>query len=144
MTNAAPGYSNTHIIRVLWTDADPAGITFYGNYFKWMDEASYYLFKAAGIRWENWGEKWGALGIPILSAHGDFSSPSMFGDELAVESFVSEWGNSSFTITHRFNIGERKAAEGYEKRVFCLGEPGNPETFKSARIPDDVRKALGG
>ena len=37
MIDTAPGFSNTHLIRVLWTDADPAGITFYGNYFKWMD-----------------------------------------------------------------------------------------------------------
>ena len=144
MTDVVPDFSNTHLISVLWTDADPAGITFYGNYFKWMDEASYYLFKAAGVRWEDWRNKWNALGIPILSAHGDFSSPSKFGDELAVKSFVSEWGNTSFTVTHCFNIGERKVAEGYEKRVFCLGEPGKPETFKSAPIPVDIRRALGG
>ena len=37
------GLVNEHNIKVLWTDSDPAGINFYGNYFKWMDEAAYYL-----------------------------------------------------------------------------------------------------
>ncbi|MBK18079.1 MAG: 4-hydroxybenzoyl-CoA thioesterase [Rhodospirillaceae bacterium] len=144
MAENANGFSNIHKIHVLWQDCDPAGITFYGNYFRWMDEASYFLFKAAGIRWEDWGKKWGAIGIPIISVNADFRSPSKFGDEFDVESFVSEWGNSSFTVTHRFNIGDRLAAEGFEKRVFCLGDPAKPEKMSSAPIPDEVRKALGG
>ena len=137
------GYENIHKIRVLWTDTDPAGITFYGNYFKWMDEASYYLFKSVGIHWEEWNEKWDALGIPILSAHADFRLPSMFGDELSVVSRVSEWGNSSFTITHRFNKEKELAAEGFEKRVWCKGDPGNPKSFSSAPTPQSIREALG-
>lgn len=135
---------NTHTIRVLWTDCDPAGITFYGNYYRWMDEAAYYLFKAAGIRWEDWRSRFDALGIPLISAHADFSSPTRMGDELTIESGVSDWGKSSFTITHRFMNGDRLAAEGYEKRVWCLGDPTDPSTFSSAPIPDEVRKPLGG
>ena len=135
---------NIHSIRVLWTDCDPAGITFYGNYYRWMDEAAYYLFKSVGIRWEEWRSRYDALGIPLISAHADFSSPSKLGDELTVESWVSQWGKSSFTVTHRFMNGDRLAAEGWEKRVWCKGDPRDPETFSSAPIPDDVRKALGG
>lgn len=135
---------NTHTIRVLWTDCDPAGITFYGNYYRWMDEAAYYLFKAAGIRWEDWRSRFDALGIPLISAHADFSSPTRMGDELTVESWVSEWGKSSFTVTHRFMNGDRLAAEGYEKRVWCMGDPADPSTISSAPIPDEVRKPLGG
>ncbi len=139
-----PGFKNIHEIRVLWTDADPAGITFYGNYFRWMDESAYYLFKAAGIEWEKWQEDWGALGIPILSAHADYRSPSKFGDLLSVESFVSEWGTSSFTVSHIFTNSDRIAAEGWEKRVWCKGDPADPSTFSSTPIPDAARTALGG
>jgi 4-hydroxybenzoyl-CoA thioesterase len=135
---------NFHTIRVLWTDCDPAGIAFYGNYYKWMDEAAYYLFKAGGIRWEEWRSRFDALGIPLFSAHADFSSPTRMGDELTIESWVSEWGKSSFEVTHRFMNGDRLAADGYEKRVWCLGDPTDPSTFKSAPIPDEVREALGG
>ena len=143
-SDTGPNFSNIHEIRVLWTDTDPAGITFYGNYYKWMDECAYYLFKKAGIRWEEWQEKWDALGIPLISAHGDFKSPSKFGDVLSVETFVSEWGRSSFTISHIFHNGERIAAEGWEKRVWCKGDPSDPSTFASTPIPDAARKALGG
>ena len=139
-----PSFSNTHEIRVPWTDSDPAGIAFYGNYYKWMDECAYYLFKAAGIRWEEWQDTWKSLGTPLISAHADFKSPSKFGDVLTVESFVSEWGKSSFTITHIFRNGERIAAEGWEKRVWCKGDPRDPLTIASMPIPDAARKALGG
>ena len=125
-------------------DCDPAGINFYGTYFRWMDESAYYLFKQAGIRWEDWRSQFDALGIPLISAHADFSSPSKFGDELAIESWVSEWGRSSFTVTHRFMNGDRLAAEGWEKRVWCKGDASDPSGFASAPIPDEVRKALGG
>ena len=142
--DAAAGFSNIHRITVLWTDCDPAGINFYGNYFKWMDEASYYLFKAAGLRWEEWGSRWNSIGCPIISAHGDFRSPARFGDQIDIESRVSEWGKSSFTVTHVFREGERLTAEGYEKRVFCTGTPTDPSSITSAPIPDDIRAALGG
>jgi len=135
---------NTHRIRVLWTDCDPAGITFYGNYYRWMDEAAYYLFKSVGIRWEEWRSRFDALGIPLVSAHAEFLLPSKMGDELVIESWVSYWGKSSFTVTHRFLKGDRLAADGWEKRVWCICEHNNPETLSSAPIPDEIRKALGG
>ncbi|MEK9684316.1 MAG: thioesterase family protein [Rhodospirillaceae bacterium] len=138
------GFINEHKIRVLWTDSDPAGINFYGNYFKWMDEASYYLFRAGGILWEEWRSRFNALGIPLVSAHADFKSPNAFGDELTVKSAITEWGRSSFRISHIFMNGDVVSANGYEKRVFCLGNPEDPSTFKSAPIPEAVRAALGG
>ena len=146
MANDEKQFRNGHKIRVLWTDCDPAGINFYGNYFRWMDEAAYYLFKAAGIRWEEWQTTYDALGIPLISAHADFKSPSKFGDELSVTSWVSDWGRSSFTVTHHFHNDDsgRMAAEGWEKRVWCKGDPKDPSTFASMPIPDAVRKALGG
>jgi 4-hydroxybenzoyl-CoA thioesterase len=138
------GFINEHKIRVLWTDSDPAGINFYGNYFKWMDEASYYLFRAGGILWEEWRSRFNALGIPLVSAHADFKSPNAFGDELTVRSAITEWGRSSFCISHIFMNGDVVSANGYEKRVFCLGSSEDPSTFKSAPIPEAVRAALGG
>jgi len=144
MTSDTTGIRNVHTIRVLWTDCDPAGITFYGNYYRWMDEAAYYLFKSVGIRWEDWRSRFDALGIPLISAHADFRSPTTMGDELAIESTVSDWGRSSFTITHRFMNGDKLAAEGWEKRVWCNGDPADPSTFAAAPIPDEVRTALGG
>jgi len=142
--DASAGFSNIHRITVLWTDCDPAGINFYGNYFKWMDEASYYLFKAAGVRWEEWGSRWNSIGIPLIGAHADFRSPAKFGDQIDIESRVTEWGRSSFTVTHIFREGERLTAEGWEKRVFCTGTPTDPSSIASAPIPGDIRAALGG
>jgi len=138
------GLVSVHNIRALWTDCDPAGIMFYGTYFRWMDEASYYLFKKAGLRWETWKAELGIIGTPLVTAHCDFRSPVAFGDEVAVESRISEWGRTSFTVTHRFAVGERATAEGYEKRVWCTGDPADPTTIAPAPIPDAVRARFAG
>ena len=79
----------------------------------------YYLFKAGGIKWEEWRSRFNALGIPLISAHADFTAPSAFGDELRVISGITEWGTSSFKIVHVFLNKEVTAAVGY-KNVFSV------------------------
>ena len=138
------GLVSVHNIRALWTDCDPAGIMFDGTYFRWMDEASYYLFKKAGLRWETWKTELGIIGTPLVTAHCDFRSPVAFGDEVTVESRISEWGRTSFTVTHRFAVGVRITAEGYERRVWCTGDPADPRTIAPAPIPDAVRARFAG
>jgi YbgC/YbaW family acyl-CoA thioester hydrolase len=148
MDRAAPGKEqglvSLHVIRALWTDCDPAGIMFYGTYFRWMDEASYYLFRKAGLRWESWKGELGIIGTPLVTAHCDFRTPVAFGDEVTVRSHIAEWGRTSFTVSHRFAVGERLTAEGYEKRVWCTGDPSDPATIAPAPIPDEVRARFAG
>ena len=82
--------------------------------------------------------------MPLVSSHADFRSPAKFRDKLTIESHVSEWGAGSFKVSHVFRIGERLAAEGWEKRIWCSADPDDPAKITPALIPDEVRKALGG
>jgi 4-hydroxybenzoyl-CoA thioesterase len=134
---------NVRDIHVLWPDCDPAGILFYGNYFRWMDDATFFLFERAGLRKDRMLADYGMLGMPLVAAHADFRSPAKFGDVLSVESFVSAASARTFTVTHNFRVGERLAAEGWEKRVWAKAEPGNPSRITALPIPPEVRAALG-
>lgn len=144
VANSERGLVSVHPIRALWTDCDPAGIMFYGTYFRWMDECSFYLFRKARLRWENCWTELGMLGIPLVTAHCDFRSPVKFADEVTAESWITDWGRSSFVANHRFSVGTRVTAEGYEKRVWCAGNPSDPSTIKPIPIPGEIKARFAG
>ena len=142
-TAARQGIRNTRDVHVLWPDCDPAGILFYANYYRWMDDASYFLFVKAGLAWERLRADYGVPGVPLVSAHADFMTPAKFGEILTVESHVSQCGRSSFTVSHVFRLGDATAAEGWEKRVWCSVDPDDPAKIKAIPLPDEVKAALG-
>ena len=59
-------------------------------------------------------------GIPLVQASCNFFVPSSFGDVVHVDSCVTNWGNSSFTVQHKLFRGETLAVEGIEKRVWTV------------------------
>jgi 4-hydroxybenzoyl-CoA thioesterase len=129
-------------IRVEFGDCDPAQIVFYANYFRWFDNCTSALFRAAGLPLKELFQSRGVTGIPIVEAHARFIIPSAFGDELIAESCVSEWRKSSFVITHRFLREEALAMEGSETRVWTGAHPTEPHRLKSVPLPQDVIRIL--
>jgi 4-hydroxybenzoyl-CoA thioesterase len=77
-------------------------------------------------------------GIPLVEASCNFKVPSTFGDIVTVESCVTKWGSSSFSLSHKLFRGEILAVEGMEKRVWTVREPGDPSKVKSQPIPKEV------
>jgi 4-hydroxybenzoyl-CoA thioesterase len=63
---------------------------------------------------------------------------SSFGDLVTVESCVTKWGTSSFSLQHKLFRGDLLAVEGIEKRVWTVREPGEPSQVKSHPIPKEV------
>ena len=131
-------------VTVEWGDCDPAGIVYYPAYFRWSDQATYRLFLKAGItRDETRGGQW-KEGTPLVAAECSFKRASQTGEKLLVESHVSRFGRSSFTIRHVFrNQAGEVAAEGSETRIFARKE-GDARSLKSVAIPEDVKRRLGG
>ena len=129
---------NRRTIRVEWGDCDSAGIVFYPNYFAWFDVCTASLFERAGLSYRAVLEDFGCVGIPAVDARARFGVPSSFGDELTVESWVSKWGRSSFTVTHRFLRGETVAVEGTETRVWARLHPADSKRIVGAPIPREV------
>ena len=136
--------NSRHDVTVEWGDCDPAGIVYYPSYFRWCDQASHRLLAAAGItdndtRSGPWTE-----GTPLVAAECSFKRASQPGEKLVVESHVSRFGRSSFTITHIFrDASGAVAAQGSETRIWAKKE-GDAHSLKAVPIPDDVRKRLSG
>ena len=107
--------SHRHELTVEWGDCDPASIVYYPARFRWCDRATYRLFLAAGItRDDTRGGQW-KEGAPLVAAECTFRRASQIGEKLSVESHVSRFSRSSFTISHVFRDASGEiAAEGKE------------------------------
>jgi YbgC/YbaW family acyl-CoA thioester hydrolase len=136
--------SSRHEVTVEWGDCDPAGIVYYPTYFRWIDQATHRLFHNAGaMREGTTGGRW-TEGIPLVAAECSFRRASQPGEKLIVESHISRFGRSSFTISHVFrDTSGEIAAEGTETRIWARKQ-GDASSLKSVPIPADVRRRLGG
>jgi 4-hydroxybenzoyl-CoA thioesterase len=129
-------------IRVEFGDCDPARIVFYANYFRWFDNCTSALFRAAGLPLKELFQSYGVIGIPIVEARGRYILPSSFGDELDAESCVTEWKNSSFVIQHKIFRDEALTMEGWETRVWAGAHPTEAHRMKGLPLPQDVIQRL--
>ena len=131
-------------IRVEFGDCDPANIVFFANYFRWFDQCTSALFRAAGLPVRRLFKSHGVVGIPLVEARARFIIPSTYGDELVAESCVTEWRNSSFVVRHRFLREGVLALEGWETHVWAVAHPTAPHRLKSVPLPEDVIRKLSG
>lgn len=133
-----------HEITVEWGDCDPAGIVYYPSYFRWLDQATYRLFLAAGLKRDDVSSGQWKEGTPLVAAECAFRRPSQHGEKLIIESHVDKLGRSSFTIRHVFRDSTGQiAAEGSETRIWARKD-GDARSLRAVAIPDDVRKRLVG
>jgi len=129
-------------IRVEFGDCDPANIVFFANYFRWFDECTSALFRAAGLPLGELFKSHGVIGIPLVDASARFLIPSKYGDELFVESSVTEWRKSSFVISHKFRRDGELVMEGSETHVWAAAHPTNAHRMKSVPLPREVIRKL--
>lgn len=131
-----------HHVTVHWGDTDPARIVFYPNYFSWFDQSTALLFRSVGLDVDALVAKYAIVGLPIVEASARFIRPSVFGDEIVVESRIREWRNKTFTLEHVvLNKGEA-AVEGSETRVWAMPHPEDASRLKAAPIPPEVIAAF--
>jgi 4-hydroxybenzoyl-CoA thioesterase len=135
--------TNTRVIRVQWGDCDPAGIVFYPRYFEWFDACSILLFeKATGMTKIRMLEKYNGAGLALLEARAVFKVASQYGDDIEIETRVSEFRRSSFFMHHRVMKGDILALEGFETRVWTTRDANDKNRMRSAPIPAEVRAAF--
>ena len=93
-------------IQIEWGDCDPFGIVFFPRYFEYFDACTNALFhRALGIKKSEMLRRYQIAGIPLVQASCNFLVPSSFGDVVHVDSAVTEWGTSSFTVQHKLFAG---------------------------------------
>ena len=131
---------SVHRVEVHFGDCDPAGIVFFPNFSRWMDEASLAFFRACGVPpWRVLLATRGIVGTPLLEIHTRFLMAATYGETLEIHTTIESWAAKTFTHRHRIQRGDELICEGSEVRAFVVRDPGNPERLKAIPIPDDIR-----
>ena len=112
--------SNERLIRVQWGDCDPAGIVFYPRYFEWVDASTILLFeKATGLTKIKMLERYGGAGLALLEARAAFKVASQYGDDIRIETRVTEFRRTVFLVQHRVTRADGTLAlEAFETRLW--------------------------
>jgi 4-hydroxybenzoyl-CoA thioesterase len=130
----------THF-HVEFGDCDPAGIVYYPNFFRWIDAASRHFFVAAGVPlWSELEKQTGILGTPLVDAQASFLLPATYGDAIAVETVISEWGNKSFVMQHEIRRDDAVLVQAREVRIFARRHPQDAGRIQAVPAPDDIRR----
>jgi acyl-CoA thioester hydrolase len=123
--------------KIRYSDCDPQGIVFNGNFARYWDDALTDWFEEAGFG----GEGLGGVGVDVVTARleMDFKTSAGLGDTLVTSITVEETGTTSATLgikTSRESDGE-VVTVGREVIVFV-----DEEEFRPTTIPDEVRAML--
>lgn len=126
-------------ITVRFGDTDPAGLVYYPNIFHYFHIGLEEFFAArCGISYQSLmaDER---IGFPTVNAQTQFLVPFVYGDEVDVEIFVSQIGNSSAT----FEYHARRASD----RMLCARSTQvhvamNLDTRRPLPLPEKYRHAF--
>ena len=135
-----PSRTHLHRVDVHFGDCDPAGIVFFPNFLKWMDQSSLAFFMACGVPpWRELVKTRGIVGTPLLEIHTKFHAPATYGESLEVHTRVDEWRAKTFTQRHQVKRGDVLLCEGTEVRAFVIRDPANPDRIKAIPVPPDIQ-----
>ena len=134
--------TNRRPLRIEWGDCDPAGIVYFPRYVEYFDISTVHLFEAAGFKKPDMLARFGMAGYPMVDLRLRFMIPSSFGDDVVVESTISEFGRTSFKVHHKLFRGEELAVEGFETRVWTVYDPDRPGRLKSQPVPEEIKAAF--
>ena len=134
--------SQTHIhpVDVHFGDCDPAGIVFFPNFSRWMDQSSLAFFLACGVPpWRELALTRGIVGTPVLEIHTKFLRAATYGESIEVHTSVEDWAAKTFRHRHVVRRGDEVLCEGTEVRAFVVRDPAEPRRIKAIPIPEDIR-----
>lgn len=131
-----------HRVTVQFGDCDPAGIVFFPNFARWMDESSLGFFMSCGLPpWRELVKSRGIIGTPVLEVQTRFHKSATYGEAIEVHTTVEEWSAKVFRHRHVVKRGDVLLCEGTEVRAFVVRDAADPERLRAIPIPDDIKAA---
>jgi 4-hydroxybenzoyl-CoA thioesterase len=104
-----------------------------------FDASTTALFqRALGMTKIQFLKKYGALGYPMVETRASFTLPTRYGDEVSIETAVTEFRRSSFDVHHRLLKDGKLAVEGFETRVWVARDKHDADKIKAQPIPEDI------
>jgi 4-hydroxybenzoyl-CoA thioesterase len=74
----------------------------------------------------------------MVDTRARFLIPCRFGDDVSIETSITEIKRSSFQVTHQLKKDGALAVEGFETRVWTGRDPADPGKIRSQPIPPEV------
>jgi 4-hydroxybenzoyl-CoA thioesterase len=134
--------SKTHIhrVNVRFGDCDPAGIVYFPNFMKWMDESSLAFFMACGVPpWRELNRINGIVGTPLLEINTRFVNSATYGQAIEVHTTIEQWNAKTFKHRHIIRRGDTLICEATEVRAFVQRDKEDPERLRAIPIPPDIK-----
>ena len=137
--------TNRRDVRIVWGDCAPAGIVYYPRYFEMFDTSTTALFeRALGMTKYQFVKHYECLGYPMVDTRARFVLPTRYGDDVVIETTITEIKRSSFSVTHKILKDGQLAVKGFETRVWVARDPADPDKIKAKPLPDEVVARLKG
>jgi YbgC/YbaW family acyl-CoA thioester hydrolase len=125
-------------LRVMWSDTDPAGIVWFGVFFRYFEHAEEDLYRRLGSDRTALLRRLNVF-MPRTSLQSGFRSPARLGDEISVGVGIAAM--SDFRIGFAFDIHERATRRlicEASYRVACV----DATTFAPRAFPAEVVSLL--
>ena len=74
-------------------------------------------------------------GYPMVDTRARFLKPTKFGDDVVIETKITEFRRSSFDVQHRITLNGELCVECFDTRVWAKRDPADPEKIKSEADP---------
>jgi YbgC/YbaW family acyl-CoA thioester hydrolase len=127
-------------LQTYWSDCDPAGIVYFGNFFRLVEQGEEELYLRAATHRQKLLDAH-SVWMPRVEAHVSFVSPIRNGRAIRVRMDPQFKGEK--TVRFDFEVlddeTEIRLASGY-MTVVCVDRA----TFKARPIPEEIRQALSG
>ena len=124
--------------KIRYSDCDPQGIVFNGNYARYWDDAITDWFEELGFG----GTEMGGIGVEYVTVRLeiDFKAVVKLGETLVTEVAVERFGVTSMTVvvTTIRDSDRQIVAAGKAVYVFV-----DPEEFTPITVPEPFREAAG-
>jgi 4-hydroxybenzoyl-CoA thioesterase len=80
----------------------------------------------------------------MVDARARFLLPTRYGDDVVIETVISEIKRSSFDVQHRLTKDGKLAVEGFETRVWVGRDPADADRIKAKPLPPVLVAKLQG
>lgn len=125
-------------VRVTYADTDKAGIIYYANYLKYLEQGRTELLRSLGVRYRDL-EVQRKLFLPAVSAHCEYLAPSRYDDLLTIRTWISELGRASIAFSCEVvdgELGGKVVARVRSRHAIVT------DLWRPARVPADLRVLL--
>ncbi len=125
-------------VRVTYADTDKAGIIYYANYLKYLEQGRTELLRSLGVRYRDL-EVQRKLFLPAVSANCEYLAPSRYDDLLTIRTWISELGRASISFACEVvddELGGKVVARVRSRHAIVT------DLWRPARVPADLRVLL--